>query len=211
MKAEDPLSELQLRGLAAAAEVFDRFAAELGGSSARNGTPPPPSASNGASPSADPIGQQQLRSAAARMIDLFAGLFQQTFETYIELAQAIVQPSGGDIAMSAGAADNLALDGQAGRNAGTTVWIHNATAEPAGDVVLALTDLTAHTGERIDASLARFVPGALDVGAGASACAMLSLAIPLRAEPGVYYGHVLAANLPCAGLPVRLVVEGSDA
>jgi len=211
MKAEEPLTELQLRGIAAASEVFDRLAAELGGGGVRDSTSPQPGAFNGASASGDPVGRQQLRSAAARLIDLFAGLFQQTFETYVELAQAIVQPPVPGVGVSAGASGDLSLGGSAGGNAGATVWVHNVTGDAAGEIVPRLTDLTAHTGARIDASLARFVPGALHVAAGASVSSMLSLAIPPCAAPGVYYGHVLATGLPSAGLAVRLVVEDASA
>ena len=213
MSAEDALSELQLRGIAAASELFDQLAAELGagadganGASAADG-PPPPHAAPAPSTGGDPVGQQQLRAAAARMIDLFAGLFQQTFESYVDLAQGIVAGSAGGVAVSAGAACDLSLSGPAGGNAGTTVWIHNSTAEATGEIVLRLTDLTSHTGRRIDAALARFVPATLLVAPGASGSAMLSLAIPPRAQPGVYHGHVLAGGLPTAALPVQLVVE----
>jgi hypothetical protein len=209
MTPDDPLTELQLRGIAVASEVFDRLAADLGGGSAgRNGSEPRLRAGGGAT--ADPIGQQQLRTAAARMIDLFAGLFQQTFETYVELAQSIVQPPSADVAMSAGGCTALSLSGRAGRNAAATVWIHNPTPEPVGEVVLRLTELTAHTGARIDASLARFVPGTLGVVAGATVSSLLSLTIPPRTPPGIYYGHVLAAGLPSAGLPLGVVVEEAE-
>jgi hypothetical protein len=207
MKAEDPLTEAQLREIAAAAEVFDRLAEEIAG--ATNGSAPH-GAADGAIASDDPIGQQQLRAAAARTIDMFAGLFQQTFETYVDLAQSLVAPRGAGVGMSAGAATSLALGGWAGANAGATVWIHNTTAGHAAEVVLRLTDLTAHNGARIDAALARFVPAMLAVSSGASAASMLSLAIPPCAEPGIYYGHVLADGLPPAGLQVRLVVEGAQ-
>jgi hypothetical protein len=210
MSADDALSELQLRGIAAASELFDQLAAELGprADGVADGTdgPPPPRAA-AAGNAGDPVGQQQLRAAAARMIDLFAGLFAQTFESYVDLAQGIVAGSAGGVAVSAGAASDLSLTGPAGGNAGTTVWIHNSTAEPTGDIVLRLTDLTSHTGRRIDAALARFVPATLPVAPNASGSSMLSLAIPPRAQPGIYHGHVLAAGLPAAALPVRLVVE----
>jgi len=216
MNADDALNEMQLRGIAAASELFDQLASELGngraGHAAGNGDAPPvPPPAGAAAPSGDPVGQQQLRTAAARMIDLFAGLFQQTFETYVDLAQGLVAGPGGGVAVSAGAAAELSLGGPAGGNAAATVWIHNTTGQATAEIVLALTDLTGHTGARIDASLARFVPAGLHVAPGASASSMLSLAIPPRAAPGVYYGHVLAGGLPAAGLAARLTVDGPAA
>jgi hypothetical protein len=208
MRAEEPLSELQLGAIEAAAEVFDRLSGQLGADGAGGGgfgtAPPPGPAAHGAGPQADPIGQQQLRTAAARTIDLFAGLFQQAFEAYVDLAQALVPASG--VAVSAGAAAELSLAGQPGGHTGATVWIHNATQEATCAVVPRLTGLTSHDGAQLDASLARFVPAVLDVAAGASGSSMLSLTIPPRAAPGIYFGHVLAAGLPSA-LAVRLVVD----
>ena len=207
---EDPFGDLQLRGIAAASEVFDRLAAELGGTSAAAGAAPAPRA-GGAAAADDTIGRQQLRAAAARTIDLFAGLLQQTFESYVELVQELVAPPGAGASDAAGARSDLSLAGPPGGNAVATIWIHNATDRPANDVVLRLTDLTDHACARIDASLARFLPARLLVDAGASASSLLSLAIPPRTEPGIYFGHVLAGSLPAAGLPVRLVVEGERA
>jgi hypothetical protein len=209
MKAEEPLSDLQLRAIEAASEVFDRITRELGANGADGGGagtgPTAGPAPHGAGPQADPIGQQQLRTAAARTIDLFAGLFQQAFETYVELAQSLVQVPAG-VAVSAGAAAELSLAGQPGGHAAATVWIHNATQEPAREVVLRLSGLTCADGARLDAARARFVPAVLDVAAGASGSSMLSLVIPPHAAPGIYYGHVLAPGLPSA-LAVRLVVD----
>ena len=204
---DDPFADLQLRGIAAASAVFDQLAAELGGTSAA-GTEPGPAPAGDTFGADDPVGRQQLRAAAARTIDLFAGLLQQTFESYVELVQEIVQPSAGPGgSTSAPPRSDLELIGPPGGNAVATIWIHNATDRRAADVVLRLTDLTDHACARIDASLARFLPSGLSVDARASAPSMLSLAIPPRTEPGVYFGHVLAAGLPAAALAVRLVVE----
>lgn len=222
MTPEERLADLQLRGIEAAADAFDRLAAELEGTVNGIGradagagahgeqeapaTPRRPCQQQQPPPESDQIGQQQLRSAAARTIDLFAGLFQQTFETYVELAQAIVQPPQAGAAPPAPASAVLSFGARPGANAGATVWIHNTTPGHATGVALRLTDLTASSGARIDASLGRFVPGTLDVAAGASGSSMLSLTIPQRVVPGVYHGHVLAAGLGDAGLPIRLVV-----
>lgn len=203
--ADEPLDDLRMRGITAATEVFDRLTAELGAGAARDEAPP--AAANGRPAGSDPVGQQQLRAAAARMIDLFAGLFQQSFEAYVELAQAIVQPPGGGVAVSAGGGAGLTLGAAAGANACATVWVHNPTTEPAPGVTLRLTDCTAPDGARIDATLARFAPAALAVGAGESASALLSLAIPARTACGVYFGHVLTAELPDVALPVRVEVK----
>jgi hypothetical protein len=199
MSARDELSELQARGIAAASEVFDRLAEEIGG-----GVP----STDGAAAGGDPVGEQRLRAAGARLVDLFAGLFQDGIEAYLELAQGIVQrpPAG---ASSAGA-EILCVRGAAGGRATTTVWIHNAPQAPAGEVVLRLTDLESADGGRIDGSRAAFAPRRLHLDAGASMPSLLTLAIPPATAAGTYVGHVLAAGLPAGGLPLRLVVESAE-
>lgn len=207
MREDEPLSELQLRAIEQASEAFERLSAGLDGPAAPGagfGPPPPPGAA-GAGAHGDPVGEQQLRAAAARTIDLFSGLFQQAFESYVELAQALIRaPLGGAGGPGAPAAD-LALEGRAGATTCATVWIHNATPAPVPAVALRLTALEADTGARIDPA-ARFAPAALDVAGGASASALLSLAIPAGTAPGVYFGHVLVTGLPAA-LAVRLLVD----
>jgi hypothetical protein len=199
MSARDELTELQARGIAAAAEVFDRLAEEIGGAGTTGGDDAPTAG--------DPVGEQRLRAAGARLIDLFAGLFQDGIEAYLELAQSVVQ---GPRAGASGGAEILSARGAAGGRATTTVWIHNAPQAPAGEVVLALTDLQSADGARIDGSRAVFAPRRLHVDAGASTPSLLTLAIPPATAAGTYFGHVLAAGLPAGGLPLRLVVESAE-
>jgi hypothetical protein len=199
MSAPDELSELQARGIAVASEVFDRLAEEIGGAAPNGGS---------AAASGDPVGEQRLRAAGARLIDLFAGLFQDGIEAYLELAQSVVQGQGAGA--SAGGAEILSLRGAAGGRATTTVWIHHAPPAPAGEVALALTDLQAADGGRIDGARAAFAPRRLHVDAGASMPSLLTLAIPPATAAGTYFGHVLAAGLPAGGLPLRLVVESAE-
>jgi hypothetical protein len=198
MSARDELTELQARGIAAASEVFDRLAEEIGGAAA-NG--------NGAAPGGDPVGEQRLRAAGARLVDLFAGLFQDGVEAYLELAQSIAQ---GPRAGASGGAEILSARGAAGGRATTTVWIHNAPQAPGGEVALALTDLQSADGGRIDGSRAAFAPRRLQLDAGASMPSLLTLAIPPATAAGTYFGHVLAAGLPAGGLPLRLVVASAE-
>lgn len=194
MSREDELSQLQARGIASAAEVFDRLAAEIGGPADPAGPPGP-----------DPVGEQQLRAAGARLIDLFAGLFQDGVEAYLELAQSIVQARPG--AGADGADPGLMLRGAPGARAATTVWIHSAPDQPLAELVPRVGALQQASGEVVDGERAQFVPAALVVGDGASASAILTLTIPPGAAAGVYFGHVLVAGRPPAAIGLRLVVE----
>lgn len=202
MTPADDITELQARGIAAASEVIDRLTAQLGGAAGTG-------YADGAAPGPDPIGQQQLRTAGARLIDLFAGLFQESVEAYLELAQSIVRSPGGGAAAAGGA--SLSLRGAPGARATTTVWIHNTAPQPCGEILLGMSDLQAASGARIDASPARFVPAALRLEGGASASSLLTLAIAPGTPPGTYFGHVLATGLPACGLALQLVVEGGAA
>jgi hypothetical protein len=163
----------------------------------------------GVQPAVDPIGQQQLRTAGARLIDLFAGLLQESVEAYLELAQSIVRSPGGGAAARDGG--GLSLRGAPGARATTTVWIHNAAPQPCGEILLALTDLQAANGARIDGSRGRFVPAALRLEGGASASSLLTLSIAPGTPAGTYFGHVLVTGLPACGLPLQLAVEGAAA
>jgi hypothetical protein len=178
----------------AATDVFERLVESLDAS-----TPaaPRPARATGA----ERVRLVQLRSAMARAIDLYGDLFQQTFETYAELAQAALQPRPA----TAGGAP-LALEGPPGGLAAVTVWIHNTTADDVRGAAFRLTDLTAHDGATVDAGCGSFLPGSIDVEPGGSRDAILSVAVPASAPVGLYFGHVLAAGLPTAGLAVCLAV-----
>lgn len=176
--------------------VFDRVLANL------EGRPAAPQTNGHTPPKETRVRLTQVRSAAARTLDLYGELFQRAFETYADLAQAALQP-GTDPAPDT----PLALAGRAGGEAVTPLWLHNVSNADVHAVKLFVTDLTAPTGNRIRASRAAVTPAVLDIGAGASASAQLRIRIPAQSTPGVYHGHVLAATLPTSALGVRLEVE----
>ena len=198
------LSDLQRRGIATAMEVFDRLIEEVDGFDGRGlrdldlGGP-----DRGAS-AAGPTDLPQLRAAVARTIDVYADLFRHTLELYADVVESVVRSNGAG-APDAGGAE-VALAAVPGSEAVTVVWIHNASAEPVDAVALRMTDLTAHDGERIAASAARFAPSRLDVGPASSGSSSLSVLVPASAAPGTYVGHVLATGLPGTRLGVCLVV-----
>lgn len=192
MSPDRELSALQARVIADAAEVFDGIAAQIAEAAPEEEVL-----------GADPVGEQQLRAAGARLLDLFAGIVQDGVEAYLELAQSLVRTP----AAPAGAVAPLSLRGAAGARATTTVWIHSAAGEPAREISLRLTDLQSPPGDRIEGAAARFVPASLRVAGGESASSILTLAIAPEAVAGMYFGHVLAAGLPAGALALTLVVE----
>lgn len=194
--SENGRADLYSDGFGAAEEVFERVLANL------EGLPAEPATNRHTPPKASRVRLTQVRSAAARTLDLYGELFQRAFETYADLAQAALQ-SGGDSAPDA----PLTLSGRPGGDAVTPLWLHNLSADAVDDVELFLTGLTAPTGERIEPAAARFQPVRLPLGAGESASAVLQVAIPRDAPPGVYHGHVLSPALPHAALGIRLEVE----
>lgn len=185
-------------GLGAAEAVFERVLASL------EGPPAAPTADgNGHSaPTASRVRLTQVRSAAARTLDLYGELFQRAFETYADLAQAALQP-GTDPAPET----PLALAGPAGGEATTRLWLHNLSAGAVHDVTLFLTDLTAAGGDRIAAHAADLTPALVYLDPGASVSTVLRFAIPSGTATGLYHGHVLSPALPASALGVRLAVE----
>jgi hypothetical protein len=200
---ERDLSGTRQRGVDSAAQVFDRLieqVEELG-----RARPRPDRGlddlDGGTGPAA---GIPQVRAAAAAAIDMYAELFQRTFELYADLVESTAGPDG-----PTPSADRptVHLAGSPDTCAETTVWAHNTTDAPAGGLTLRLTDLTAHDGTVIRAAASSFAPGRLTIDPGNSASSWLSLAIPADAPEGVYYGYVLATGLPEANAPIRLVVS----
>ena len=187
------MSALQARVVADATDVIDHLSEQLGGGDAHEpivGT--------------DPVGEQQLRAASARLTDLFAGLMQDGVEAYIELAQSLLlRPA----AAPAGSPAGLSLRGAPGAFVATTVWIHAAEQDLARDVPLRLSDLESPAGGRIAGAQARFAPTQLRARAGESASSLLTLTIPPQAGPGTYFGHVLAGGQAAAAVALQLVVE----
>ncbi|MDA0167086.1 hypothetical protein OM076_42895 [Solirubrobacter ginsenosidimutans] len=178
-----------------AAEVFARVLASLEGAA-------PAPETNGHAPKASRVRLTQVRSAAARTLDLYGELFQRAFETYADLAQAALQP-GSDSAPET----PVTLVGPPGGEAGSPLWIHNLTGSAVIDVALFVSDLTAGHGGRIPGAAATIAPGRLRADPGGSAGAALRVAIPADAAVGVYHGHVLSPTLPALALGVRLEVE----
>ena len=151
-------------------------------------------------PPASRVRLTQVRSAAARTLDLYGELFQRAFDTYADLAQAALQPDTDP------APDTpLALVGVGGEEARVSVWLHNLSGAAVTGVELFMTELTAASGGRV--GCARFTPARVDLDPGQSAAVELCVAVPLAAVPGRYHGHVLSASLLDSALAVCLVVE----
>jgi hypothetical protein len=181
------MSDLRREQIEAAAEVFERVLRGYDDAPAK-GKPPR-------------VELAQLRTAAARTMDLYSQLVQEALEAAIHLAEDLVPSLG------AGGEAPLTLTGRPGATVTTPVWIHNVTEAAVGGVRLRMTDLSAATGGRIVGALAGFEPDALEIGPGASGETRLSLRIPHDATPAVYHGHLLAGALPGVALAVRLEVE----
>jgi hypothetical protein len=186
--------------------VFDRLLAELDGF---NGRPPRSGAdlasADDAGPGGGPEDLPQLRAAVARTIDIYADLFRRTLEVYADVVESVLRTGAPAAPATNGNAAEVGLAAAPGHDAVATVWIHNTTETPV-DVVLRITDLTAHDGARIEGSAATFAPGRLHVDGGESRSAALSVRVPRAVAPGTYVGHVLATGLPGTTLAVRLVV-----
>jgi hypothetical protein len=197
-QALSSLTEVQRRGMDAAAQVIEGFLTALDGHQ-----PPPggPAGSDGAGP--EP-GFAQLRTSVARALDLYTDLVRRSFEGYADLVEQSLRARGVRLHGADPGPGELTVRAPAGATAAATVWLHNTTDEPAS-AVLRLTVLTAHHGPTVPGTAGRFDPAEARIAPGASVAARLAVDLG-GVAPGVYRGHVLAGGLPEAALPLRLVV-----
>jgi hypothetical protein len=196
-QALSAFTEVQRRGMDAAAQVIEGFLAGLAGQQ------PPPGPAATADDGQDP-GFAQLRASVARALDLYADLVRRSFEGYADLVEQGLATRGVRLGGAGGGPAELTVEGRTGGRAAATVWLHNGTDRPA-EAVLRLTGLSAHDGPVVPGAAACFEPALARVAPGASAPARLAVDLE-GVAPGVYRGHVLAAGLPDAALPLRLVV-----
>jgi hypothetical protein len=201
-QALSAFTEVQRRGLEAAAQVIEGFIAGLGAQQPSAG--PRAVETNGQEP-----GFAQMRASVARALDLYSDLARRSFEGYADLVEQNLRVRGTRLAAAADDRAELTVQAAAGARATGTVWLHNTTDRPAS-ATLHLTGLTAHDGRVVPGTAATFEPTAVRVAPGASVAARLALRLD-GVAPGLYRGHVLADGLPEAALPVRLVVTDAGA
>ena len=198
-QALSSLTEVQRRGMDAAAQVIEGFLTALDGHQPPPGAPAAGPADGGPEP-----GFAQLRTSVARALDLYTDLVRRSFEGYADLVEQSLRSRGVRLHGADPGPGELTVRAPAGATAAATVWLHNTTDEPAS-AVLRLTVLTAHDGPTVPGAAGRFEPAEARIAPGASLAARLAVDLGAVA-PGVYRGHVLAGGLPEAALPLRLVV-----
>lgn len=201
-EALSSLTEVQRRGMDAAAQVIEGFLTALEGHQA-----PTTDAAGGPGDGPEP-GFAQLRASVARALDLYSDLVRRSFEGYADLVEQRLRDRGVRLHGAGPGPGELTVQAPSGATAAGTVWLHNTTDEPAR-AVLRLTTLTAHDGPTVTGTAARFDPAEARIAPGASVAARLAIGLA-GAVPGVYHGHVLAEGLPEAALPLRLVVTAPD-
>ena len=197
-QALSSLTEVQRRGMDAAAQVIEGFLTALDGHQ-----PPPAGPADGPGGGPEP-GFAQLRTSVARALDLYTDLVRRSFEGYADLVEQRLRARGVRLHGADPGPGELTVQAPAGTTAAGTVWLHNTTDEPAA-AVLRLTVLTAHDGPTVPGTAGRFDPAEARIAPGASVAARLAVGLE-GVAPGVYRGHVLAEGLPEAALPLRLVV-----
>jgi hypothetical protein len=201
------LTDAQRQEVAAASGLFEQLIEEVG----KRETPrlnidellgPLGADGNG------PATLARMRTSVTRAIDLYADLLSETFALYADAIEQAARLGGvARPASSSGAGSPVALAGTAGQEAAAMVWLHNLTGSSLTTVELRMTSLTAHDGATLDGIACVFSPAVLDVGAGSSASATLSVTLPPDAAAGAYHGLVLASGLPAASVPVFLTVQ----
>jgi hypothetical protein len=199
-QALSALTDVQRRGMDAAAQVIEGFIAGLDGERPSRPAGPDVELANG-----QEAGFGQLRISVARALDLYTDLVRRSFEGYADLVEQTLRVRGVRLHGVGDGQAELTLQGTAGEQAIGTVWLHNTSDQPAS-AVLRLTGLTAHDGLVVPATSGSFQPAAIHLAPGASVSAGLVVALQGVAAR-VYRGHVLAGGLPDAALPLRLVVD----
>jgi len=202
-EALSSLTEVQRRGMDAAAQVIEGFLSALDGHQ-----PPPADSAAGPGEGPEP-GFAQLRTSVARALDLYTDLVRRSFEGYADLVEQSLRARGVRLHGADPGPGELTVQAASGATAAGTVWLHNTTNEPAS-AVLRLTTLTAHDGPTVPGSAGRFEPAEVRIAPGASVAARLVVDLEGVAA-GQYRGHVLAEGLPEAGLALRLVVTATVA
>ena len=197
-EALSSLTEVQRRGMDAAAQVIEGFLSALDGHQ-----PPPADPAAGPGDGPEP-GFAQLRTSVARALDLYTDLVRRSFEGYADLVEQSLRARGVRLHGADPGPGELTVQAASGATAAGTVWLHNTTNEPAS-AVLRLTTLTAHDGPTVPGSAGRFEPAEVRIAPGASVAARLVVDLEGVAA-GQYRGHVLAEGLPEAALALRLVV-----
>jgi hypothetical protein len=148
----------------------------------------------------------QMRTSAARAIDLYADLLSETVSLYTDAIGQALRRGDGSRPASPEDGSPVALSGAPGETATARIWLHNVKGSPLMAAELRLTGLTAHDGGTLNGIACAFSPAVLDVAAGSSASAELSVTLPADAPPGAYHGLVLATGAPAASVPVLLTV-----
>jgi hypothetical protein len=201
------LTEAQRRSVAAASDLFEQLLDEVRGRATPRLNFDALLGADGGEGSG-PAGLAQMRSAVARAIDLYADLLGETFALYADALEQVLRPGNGSRpGRSSGGGAPVVLTGTPGQEATATVWLHNAASSPLVAAELRMTSLTAHDGGTLGELGCVFSPQALDVAAGSSAAAVVSVRVPADAAPGAYHGLVLASGAPAASVPVLLTVR----
>ncbi|MGH8959244.1 MAG: hypothetical protein ACRDVK_11300 [Acidimicrobiia bacterium] len=179
-------------GFRSASEVVESFIRLMGDD------PRPPSKPTGSDHSAF----RQLRADLARAVDANLDLVRRAFDLY---AGAVDRLLGGDTA-----ADGRHFKMPAvlpGREAASTLWIHNTTSAAASSLRLHGSELVSHNRDTIAADAWRFEPGEIDIAPpGSSLPVAVDLEVSGDTAPGIYRGHVFVTNLPGEYMTVEIEV-----
>ena len=189
-------------GLAAAAEVVERFITSMGDADPPTGTPAEP-----VSPGHKRAAFRQLRADLARAVDANLDLVRRAFDLY---AGAVDRLLGTEPAPAEGDAGHLKLPPVLpGHLATSTIWIHNTTSSATSTLRLHASDLVSHTGDTIPADAFSFDPAEINIAPPQSSLAIaVSLSIDPGVIPGWYRGYVFVTNLPAEYMTIEVEVVG---
>jgi hypothetical protein len=211
------LVDVQRRGLLAANELVERLVRSVDGDRDDR-------AGAGTDAGGRPSGRDGAAAAGTRLgpADDLMRLWLQLVRVGLDALGHLLPPDGageradgphvatvdtdgtaiGAVRISVTPVEPLAADGA--NRPGAELWLHNGSRVPITGVALHCGDLRAADGAVLPAASVRFDPPVVDLPARSSRGVDVSVDADLPA--GTYHGVVLAAGIPDAWLPLKVVV-----
>jgi hypothetical protein len=194
------VSELQAEGIRVANDIAHRLADLLDPAAPPTGAEALRRDGNGRANVGD------LRGAVGRLIDLYGGVLQRTFDAYADLLEERARMSPHLDGGPAGAVQVEIAAGGACSGTGE-LWLCNGTDTTSGGLSLLPTDLV-NAGGCVPAVDVVLDPAVVDsLAPGATIRVSVSIKIEPATPPGFYHGYVLVPELPGEALPLTALIE----
>lgn len=197
------LSAVQADGFRAASELVDRFVRMASAGLGASGQP-----AAGASSKAEQQGDLFGATGLEPFVSSWWSMVDQLMRVSNSSPQQSVPVEHPTLDLvTAKASGQLVFDAVPAGSATGEVWLHNGGSEDRGKIRLRCSDLLAHDGTVLAASVLRFEPDVVPMPARSSRGVTAEVDLGEDAAPGTYRGMLVADGQPDVWLPVELVVK----